>query len=168
MSDPDELMDDLRIPTATFEAEVLCVGGRTLIGSIFLPVSSSWHPGPMRPEERMNDGADFFPFRDVATGRSVVLNKCEVVRVSFNLQHSTAPHIDQEESMPPSAREQRVIITCREYRVEGALAIDMPDYKRRLLDYLNGPDRFIVVAQGHRRHLINKALITEVHELEEQ
>jgi hypothetical protein len=151
-------LKELRIPTLALDAEILCADGKSFQGRIFLPVASSHHSGPMRPDEWLNDGATpFFPFLPRNSSASVILNKAEVVVLTVLAE--TAP--DEEGVQSPR---RNVRVECRDRTVSGAVVIDMPEGHQRVLDYLNAPGPFLVVREGQKHHLVRKSRITRVSE----
>ena len=162
------MMSELRIPTVALAAEVLLADGRTLVGRIFVPAAASRHSGPTRPEEWMNDVVAFFPFLPDPAGpdqprASVVLNKHQVLVVSVQASADDANAVSI-----PNRLEVRVIVECGARRLEGKIAIDMPQDHCRVLDYLNGPEPFLTLRDGARHHLIPKERITRVIETREE
>lgn len=158
-----EAYRELRVPTTAFEAEVLCTDGRTFRGRIFLPDVAATHRGPMRPAEWMNEDASFFPFLPEDGPASFLLNRCEVLVLTV----SAAADADLDDPGENVGVHRRVIVECRDRRFEGEIVIDMPSHQSRVLDYMNGPDPFLIVRDGDRDHLIRKARITRVMEPKE-
>ena len=155
-------MSELRVPTLALDAEVLCADGRAFTGRIFLPAASSTHAGPMRPEEWMNDTVPFFPFLPAGEQGPVILNKHEVLVLSFLAADDVA---DEDASKGP---ERRLAVEVRGRVLTGAVVIDMPANQMRVLDYLNTSRPFLAVHEGERRHLVRKARITRVLEIREE
>ena len=151
-------MSELRVPTVAMSAEVTCVDGRSFRGRIFVPASSSTRHGPMRVEEWMNGGGQFFPFLPDDSDASVMLNKSEVVVVSVDRESEPAERVDVE---------RRVVVECGARALEGALHIDMPAHHSRVLDYLNRAEGFLTLHDGDRLHLLQKQNITRVVEVRE-
>ena len=155
---------DLRVPTTTFTAEVVLVDGETLLGRFFVPSHTSLHPGPMRPDERLNDEADFFPFLPADGPEPVIVNKRQVAWVAFDVR--TFPPTTEEDSYEaPSTPEHRVSVHCRGRTLEGVLVIDLPLYKSRVLDRLNQPERFLRIKEGHFLFYISRDHISKVVEV---
>ncbi|HUG52198.1 MAG TPA: hypothetical protein VMR21_01295 [Vicinamibacteria bacterium] len=150
-------MSELRVPTVTLEVEIVCADGTWSVGRIFLPAASSHHPGPMLPDEWMNDATPFFPFLPTNASAPVILNKAEVVVLTVSSD-------DLPAADPLDSPVRNVQVECRERTVAGSLVIDMPEGHRRVLDYLNRPDAFLIVHDGDRHHLVRKARITRVLE----
>jgi hypothetical protein len=152
---------DLRVPTTTFTAEIALVEGETLIGRFFVPAHTSLHPGPMRPDERLNDEADFFPFLPADSTEPVIVNKRQVAWVAFDVR--TFPSFRDEESYePPSMPEHRVGVHCRGRTLAGTLVIDLPQYKSRVLDRLNHQERFLRIKEEHFLYYVNRDHISKV------
>jgi hypothetical protein len=153
-------MSELRVPTMALAAEVVCADGRTFLGRIFVPATASRHPGPMRPEEWMNESAQFFPFLSDDGGDPVVLNKREVLVL-------TVPATSDYGDVPDGAENpvRRVVIEAEDKRLEGSIVIDMPANRSRPVDYLNRPEAFLTLRDGEKHHLVQKERITRVIEL---
>jgi hypothetical protein len=154
---------DLRVPTATFVAEVVLADGEALHGRFFVPSHTSLHPGPMRPDERLNDDADFFPFLPADATEPVILNKRQVAWVTFDTR--SFPRSGEDESLEILSPEHRVTVDCRGKRLEGVLVIDLPDYKSRVLDRLNQPERFLRIKDGDLLHYVSRDHISKVVEM---
>jgi hypothetical protein len=158
----DSLMSELRVPTHATAAEVRCDDGRVLVGRVFIPVSSSHHSGPMRPEEWLNEAGPFFAFLADDASQAVLLNKNQVAILTVS------PVADDPEApMEAEILSRRVAVDVADRRVQGALAIDMPENQRRVLDYLNRPELFLTVHGDGRWYLIRKSLISRVVEIQE-
>ena len=107
----------------------------------------------------MNEPSTFFPFAADAEGGPVLLNKREVLVL-------TVPAEADRNDLPAEAQYPRrtVTIECEAQRLSGELAIELPEDHNRVLDYLNGPQRFLTLHDGDRDHLIQKERITRVLE----
>ena len=154
-------MSELRVPTLSLQAEVLCADGRRFTGRIFVPASASRHPGPMRPEEWLNEAAPFIPFV-LDDGNGMVLNKREILVLTVPAESDSG---DIPEGADPQMR--RVALEAEQQRLEGTIAIDMPENQRRVLDYLNRPEAFLTLRDGEHHHLVQKERITRVVEIRE-
>jgi hypothetical protein len=148
---------ELRVPTHALDVEIVYADGTWYVGRIFLPVASSHHSGEMRPDEWMNDSTPFFPFLPANASTAVILNRSEVVVLSVVAE---PPPEEATADIP----KRRVQVECRERVVAGLVIIDMPEGHQRVLDYLNGPDPFLIVHDGDREHLVRKTRITRVVE----
>ena len=155
-------MSELRVPTLALDAEVLCADGRAFTGRIFLPAASSIHPGPMRPDEWMNDAVPFFPFLPQGERGSVILNKHEVLVLSV-----IGPEEPTDDDHPRGPA-RRLAVEVRGRVLTGTVIVEMPANHMRVLDYLNSAHPFLAVREGEHGHLVRKARITRVVELPEE
>jgi hypothetical protein len=126
---------------------------------VFVPTLASAHSGATRPEEWINEGGEFFPFLPEGASKPVILNKDQVVMLAVG----APPDLDEEQEEEGLPRLQ-VSIECRDQRFEGTLLLDLREGHRRVLDYLNRPERFLVLFDGNRRLLVRKHAITRLHE----
>lgn len=149
-------MSELRVPTVAMVSGVTCLDGRTFHGRIFVPASASTHEGPMRAQEWMNGGGQFFPFLPDDAKSPIILNKKEVLMLSIE----SDPEQEAEEEAVDVDRQ--VVVECGPRRLTGHLHIDMPPHHQRVLDYLNRPEPFLPLHDGHRLHLVQKHNITRV------
>ena len=155
-------MTELRVPTVGLAAEILCADGRSFRGRIFVPATASRHPGPMRPEEWMNEPTPFFPFLPDEATAPVILNKTEVLVVDM-------PRSDEADALDePTAPRRRVLVELGERRLKGSLVIDMPENRSRVLYVLNRPEAFLMLKDGERQQLVQKQRITRVLEVREE
>jgi hypothetical protein len=154
-------MSELRVPTVAMNAEILCADGRSFRGRVFVPALASRHTGPMRLEEWLNEPPHFFPFLPDDAEAPVLMNKREVLVMTFQ-----APPTD-EESKEPDSPHRRVAVECEARRLEGILVIDMPSHLSRVLDCLNRRQMFLTLQEDNRHHLIQKERITRVLEIPE-
>ena len=148
-------MSELRVPTVAMVSGVTCLDGRTFHGRIFVPASSSTHEGPMRAQEWMNGGGQFFPFLPDDAKAPIILNKKEVLMLSIESDPG------QEQGEPVDV-DRQVLVECGSRRLTGHLHIDMPPHHQRVLDYLNRPEAFLPLHDGNRLHLVQKHNITRV------
>ena len=155
-------MNELRVPTHATAAEIRCADGRVFVGRVFIPISSSHHSGPMRPEEWLNESGAFFAFLPDEAKSTVLVNKRQVAVLSVPAQVDEVA--DEEDAELPLVR---VAIELGDRRIEGRVLLDMPMGQRRVLDYLNRPDVFLRLRAGDRWHLVRKELITRVIEIQE-
>ena len=154
-------MSELRVPTVAMATEILCADGRTFTGRVFVPALASRHSGPMRLEEWLNEPTPFFPFRPDDADAPVLMNKREVLAMTFS-----APP-DEEGGPEPATPRRRVAVECEARRLEGMLVIDMPSHLSRVLDFLNRPQMFLTLREENRHHLVQKERITRVLEIPE-
>jgi hypothetical protein len=155
-------MSELRIPTRMVSVVVTTADGRSLAGQVFVPADSARHPGPMRPDEWINEPYSFFPFlAEGSAGVPILLNKSQVAILSL----TSASDEDRSEEV---GLRRKVVVECGARRIEGMLRIEMPTHHSRVLDQLNRPEPFLVLREGDRDHLIFKRHVTRVIEVREE
>jgi hypothetical protein len=147
---------ELKVPVETLQASLLCADGERLTGRLFLPPGASAPSGPMRPEERLNDADEFFPFQPDGQADVILINKEAVSVVTLSL-----PERDVEQALP----HRRVVVACDGREYQGSIVLDTPDTQLRVLDHLNAPGRFVAVREGKLEHLVNKRRIGRVVEV---
>lgn len=148
-------MNDLSVPTVELEAEVLLADGRRLQGRIFLPPGTPRHPGAERPQEWVNDARCFVAFLPNGAASAVLLNKQTLISLSVAAQSdpSDAPELDPG---------HEVLVSLGTHELRGRLHVDLPAHQNRVLDLLNAPEAFLVLADGDRHHLVRKSAIVHV------
>jgi hypothetical protein len=67
----------------------------------------------------------------------------------------------------PDIPRRRIAIELGDRRIEGEVHIDMPLNHRRVLDYLNRAEPFLLVRTPARWYLVRKSLIARVVEIQE-
>ena len=154
-------MSELRVPTVAMNTEILCADGRGFRGRVFVPALASRHTGPMRLEEWLNEPSQFFPFLPDDADAPVLMNKREVLVMTF----AAPPR--EEDNEEPDVPHRRVAVECETRRLEGVLVIDMPSHLSRVLDCLNRQQMFLTLQDDGRNHLIQKERITRVIEIPE-
>jgi hypothetical protein len=156
------MASELRVPTVAVSCEILCADGRSFRGRVFVPALASHHTGPMRLDEWLNEPQAFFPFLPDDAGAPVLMNKRELLVLTF-----ATPPPDEDNPESPSPH-RRVAVECEARRLEGVLIIDMPSHLSRVLDCLNRGQMFLTLHDGERHHLVQKERITRVLEIREE
>jgi len=147
-------MDDLAIPTIQLRAEIRYFDERPLSGRIFLPEQAQHHGGPTRPEEWMNEGGPFFPFIPDDSKAAVILNKRYIVVLTVISGYERL-------NLPEEVGVSRYVqVKCGSLELEGLVYIEMPESHRRLTDWVNRPEPFLMLRDGEVRHFIQKSRIT--------
>jgi len=146
-------MNDLRVPTVALGVEVRLADGRGLMGRIFVPATAATHAGPMRPDEWLNEPALFLPFLPDGEERPLLLAKATLAGLTVPA-HAQAHEPEVEGAL------HAVEVECGGQTFRGQVAFDLP----RLLDFLNRPERFFVLRDGARDHLLSKRHVARVSE----
>jgi len=152
-------MDDLRVPTRSLPAEILCADGATVQGDVFLPEHSARQPGPMPPDEWVDTMHTFFPIRGRATRALTIVNRDAVVSITVPAA-ANADDAEAQMALPVFA----VAVDAGGRRFEGDIVVDMPPGHQRVADWLNAPSPFITVRDGLAHHLIHKRHVLRVVE----
>ncbi|MGA7614765.1 MAG: hypothetical protein WBX15_06225 [Thermoanaerobaculia bacterium] len=155
--------ETLRVPTVEVTVQISYAAGRDLSGSIFLPALAHWHDGPTRPDEWINDGHLFFPFLPDGAERALILNKRQIIVVTFSTTATAGLELPQQVGLLRPVR-----VDCGTAVVEGMVSIDMPPGQSRTLDFVNRTDQpFLPVWSGDRFHLVQKKRIIEISDPKE-
>ena len=151
-------MTELAIPTIQLTAEIRYFDEQPLSGRIFISQHAQHHEGPPRPEEWMNEGGLFFPFIPDGSERSVILNKRYIVVLTVTAGYEML-------NLPEEVGVSRYVeLKCGSLELEGLVYIDSPVGHRRLTDFVNRPEPFLMLRDGDVRHLIQKSRITFLSE----
>ena len=149
-------MNEYRIEKQRLPVVVVLAGGARIAGDIFLSPVSRFRAAPQRPEELLNEAEPFFALQP-GDGAPALIAKDAVERVEM-------PPMPPESDAPAHvvAIELRLVSGDR---CTGALDLDMPEARFRLLDYLNAhTERFIKVTQPHAVLLVNRRAVAVAHE----
>lgn len=156
-------MSELRVPTVSVLAEILCADGRRFQGQIFLPASALRHSGATRAAEWLNEPSPFFPFLSAGSDGPVLFNKREILVITVDAE-ADAGDVTEGTGSPV----RNVAIEAENERLDGRLLIQMPHNQARVLDYMNLPEMFLTLRAGHQHHLVQKERITRVIEIREE
>ena len=152
-------MEDLRVPTVALSAEILLADGQRLYGRVFRATLSQRHAGEPLPDEWINAATDFFPFLPDGGDGTVLLNKDQVVVARVDLNGVASEFAN-------AVTRRAVAVRTLQCEVKGVVVIDRPAQNSRLLDHMNGTDRFLSVAEGTSCWLVHKRFITQIQETE--
>ena len=153
-------MSDFRVPTVQLPTIVHYQDGSVLLGTVFMPALSAVQAGPMLPLEWVNGPTEFFPFKPEEASSAIILNKNRVLALSVE---NRPEHGDP--SWESGAPRCRVAIEADGRRFEGDVIMDLPENRRRLVDFLNQAGMFVCLISGERQVLIRKDRISKVTEL---
>ncbi len=150
-------MNDFVVPTVQVEVEALLSDGQHISGSVFLPSGTPHHAGPELPSEWLNEPTGFVAFLPTGGGTAFLLNKAAIVCLSVLATDDSGPADGLGEA-------HAVTIEAGPHCWSGALRVEGPPEKSRVLDLLNRPDRFLKLADGERHHLVRRSAVTRVIE----
>lgn len=130
-----------------------------IVGDIFLSTVSRFRQAPQDPIEFLNDGDGYFALAS-DDGRAMLVAKENVDRVEALLPDDAS----RAAAAGHALRIQLVLLDGT--AVTGAVVLDTPSGRSRLLDYLNSHrERFLPMHQEDRLLLVNRRAIVRVHEL---
>jgi hypothetical protein len=155
-------MNEFSVPITPLHVALNLTDGRTISGDIFLPAKSPLRHGPMLAAEWVNLAPTFIPVRS-ASGELTVVNRQQVVSIA--LEPGVAADDPLETLDTPAHRVE--IALSGGVRLEGLLAVAMPRHQQRVVDWLNGPDAHLTLDVGGRAHLVLKAHVLSIVELDE-
>jgi hypothetical protein len=155
-------MKDFTVPTHSLAAQVWFTDGRTMTGTLFLPLAESG--GSRGPLEAWAKHAPAFAPLRTAASNVVIVSRATLAAVA-------TPRVPSD-GLPD---EDRAGVT---YGVEvetqggfvfrGQLRIAMPRERQRVTDWFNAEDEYVVLATDDQRVLLQKAHILRVHETGER
>jgi hypothetical protein len=160
------LLSEYRIPKREITAEVSLLGQPRKVVKLFLGDQAESRSGPEKPSDLLNGSRSFFPAVE-PPGRFVLLHRDSVTDLSV----AAEIEFPAEES-PGGAGAAAVARTLVELvlqdgsKVRGTVQFLMPEGRRRLIDFLNTAERFLVVRGDGLAHLVNKRRIVRVEILE--
>ena len=135
--------------------------GETIAGEMFLQPFALPNGQAERPRDILNGAEPFFPLA-LADGDTLLLAKEQVLEVSVEREEEDHDALD--------ALARPMVIEVRLVGGEkhaGAIFLDMPTERPRLLDFLNREtERFLTLHGTERRFLINRRGIEHVRPLD--
>ena len=151
-------MNSYRIEKVRCPVTVVFAGGGAVSGEIFLNPTSRFRAEPQEPAEFMNEDEEYFALASPEQPPLLVaksnVESVEVPGEPYEGSDGVAPHaVDVELRLSSGAI------------LAGAILIDTPPTRARLLDFLNSQrERFLRVDQPTRVILVNRRAVAHVHE----
>lgn len=156
-------MNEFSVPTTPLRVSLRLTDGRTIEGDVFLPAKSPRRDGPMLAGEWVNLAPAFIPVRPAVGDEVTLVNRQQVVAMSL----PPGVAADDPIELLDTPAHRVVLSASGGWRLEGSLAVAMPRHQRRVVDWLNGPDTHVTLEAGGRAHLVLKAHILSIVELDE-
>jgi len=152
-----------RVPKRSIPAEVVLPGKPPSKLTLFLSDFAETHGGIERPSDLLNGPALFFPAAD-ASGAMVFLHRDSILAVTVRAEHEFAGDVVVAMALQSEhATSAKVEVTLEDgTAIQGVANYLMPEGKQRLQDYLNLPDRFLVLRDGDHVRLVNKLRVIRV------
>lgn len=154
--------DLYRVPKREVTAQVSLPGMPRTTLQIFLSERAETHTGYERPSDLLNGPNLFIPATG-AGGVTIFLQRDMVISLAVPSEHEFGGSERAEDLAADEATHARVEVTLEDCSaLTGVLAFLLPEGRRRLQDYLNGPEQFIVLRRPGQAVLINKRRIARV------
>jgi hypothetical protein len=145
----------LQVPKKRVFLTVDFVGAKRIQGNIFLSPQSGFHYGEERVIDLLNDRNSFFPFEVEGPSSIRIINKKNIISLT------AADDLPSEEGL--GKKETITVVLSNGCEMSGQLIIDQPDYKSRVLDFLNSEERrFFRLSCDSATYYINIAHVIEV------
>lgn len=154
------MSEPFRIPKHEVPAEVRLPRRPPIQATLFLSECAAGHAGVERPSDLLNGPASFLPARG-PLGRMVFFQRDAVTCVTLAARYEFGGDVlrlaalSSEEAITESVQ----IVMEDEMELRGTISYLMPVGSRRLQDFLNLPERFLVLREGDLVRLLNKRRI---------
>jgi hypothetical protein len=136
-------VDKTELPVILFQAD-----GSVMKGVVFLSASAYQHLGQQTLLDLMKEKDTFFPFRR-EDGAFSVTNKHTITHVRYK------PTSLQKDYPPLDSPEDVVITFVGGEQLQGRITIDLPEGRRRLIDFINSAKGFFPMQSDEAEHLVN-------------
>ena len=148
------------IPKAKIPVRVL-LRNRTLHRlELFVPLQEARKPPERVVQELLEQPRSFFPGRDQDTGDFLLVQRDAVLWAAVERQEG-----QELEALELYDRHVWVRVDLEDgSRLEGELFYSAPTARARVMDHLNGPERFFFLHRPDRLVLVNKAYVVYVVE----
>ena len=156
--------NDYRIEKDRLPVVLVTTGGERLAGELFVQTHARYRSGPEEAPDLMNDDEPFFPFA-VAGGDTLLIAKDHVREVE--LPHGPEAPPEDGDGVT-GVRRALIELTLTDGTIAaGAVYLEVPFNRPRLLDFLNRFDRRFVTLYGNgAARLVNRRLIERVRPLD--
>ncbi|HEV8336662.1 MAG TPA: hypothetical protein VGR67_09615 [Candidatus Polarisedimenticolia bacterium] len=163
---PFTLLSEYRIPKREVAAEVSLLGQPRNVVKLFLGDRAENHSGPEKPSDLLNGSRPFFPAVE-PPDRFVLLHRDSVTALSVEAEVEFPAEESSGGAEAEAVAKVLVELVLQDWtKVRGTVQFLMPEGRRRLIDFLNTGDRFLIVRADGLAHLINKRRIVRVEALE--
>lgn len=126
--------------------------------NLFLSYQAETHSGRENILDLLNSTRAFIPVEDALTNDILLVGKARIVQVTLYER-------DQESLESPGLVELPVTVELLNGEmVEGSFFTDLPEGRKRLSDYLDQTDPFILLRQEKNDQVLNKSFILSVKE----
>jgi hypothetical protein len=151
-----------KIPRLEVPAQLAMVGRQVRSVSLFLGERAQTRPGPERPSDLLHAGIEFIPALEHGNIIFVNLENVLVVSVPAEIEFDAQELQLLDAALAQSTHRRIQVVLDEGTPVRGDLTYLQPEGRRRLQDFLNVPQRFLVLRDGGLARLVNKRRIAWV------
>lgn len=137
-------------PVVLFQAD-----GSVMKGMVFLSASSYSHLGQQTLLDLLKDKDSFFPFRG-EKGDFRIANKSTITHIRYE------PGASEKDYCPLGIPENVLITFVGGEQLHGTIVIDLPEGRKRLIDYFNAVGGYFAMRGDDSHHLVNAAQIRDI------
>ena len=161
-----DVENQYRIPKQRVAADVTFPGSPSVRLNLYLSECAQTHAGYERPSDLLNGNSRFVPATQT-DGAVVILNRALIRTVELDGEFEfggEGRNGDSPESMAPySVTTADIEVTISDHsKIRGSISFSLPGSQRRVQDFMNLDDQFLVMRRGDQAVLVNKALILTV------
>ena len=153
--------DAYHVPKHQVRAEIRLPGAPPMDLRLFLSECAETHSGVERPSDLLNSPARFLPAVD-ADGKMIFLHRDAVLAVSIDSEDELGGDALIALSSAQATSQQVEVVMEDGNRFQGTVSYLMPEGSRRLQDFLNQGDRFLVLQDGDTVRLLNKRRMVQL------
>jgi hypothetical protein len=137
-------------PVVLFQAD-----GSVMKGMVFLSASAYSHLGQQTLLDLLKEKEGFFPFRS-ESGSFSIANKSTITHIRYD------PVKTDKEYCPLGSAESVVITFVGGEQLRGTIIIDLPEGRKRLIDFFNAANGYFAMQTDESHHLVNTAQIRDI------
>ena len=157
------MAEPFRVPKHQISAEVSLPGAPPVKLKLFLSECAEGHSGAERPSDLMNGVVDFLPAAG-PDGRMIFFHRDAVLAMAVEAQHEFGGDVLMAVALKSeqAVTERVEVLMEDESHFRGMVSYILPEGSRRLQDFLNQKDRFLVLRDGDMVRLLNKNRIVRI------
>jgi len=152
-----------QIPKHTVLAEALLASGPAQRLRLYLSEAAMTHEGPERPSDFLRRAKSFLP-ADGADGEGVVILRREAI-VVLTIAESDEVNGSADPEMEGAAGDVRgrvEVTLATGAKIQGELRYQMPEGQRRIQDFLNTEEPFLMLRNEGKISFVNKSRIVQL------
>lgn len=158
------MSERFKIPQRVVVAQVTLDGHSPAEYRFFLSEAAQAHPGPERPSDLLNGARSFLPAFDIAAESVAILRRDAIMLFTMDEKEE---FLETDFAEVPEFGEATTgliqISLSGGQEVRGELSYVMPEGQRRIQDYLNLEQVFVMLKNGGKVQFINKAHIVRIN-----